>query len=130
MRWPYVFVSAYEEGLQIFNMMDPANPYTVGFYDTYDGPHRRGRAPSGNPEQRWLDRTYPIPAVSEVVNGAFGVDVRNADGLIVISDMTTGFWAFKLEGFDGWNGRQWGMPDISSAQDWDNGPEGAPKKIS
>ncbi|MBI4420673.1 MAG: hypothetical protein HY560_07590 [Gemmatimonadetes bacterium] len=124
-RWPYVFVSAYEEGLQVFNMMDPANPYTVGYYDTYDGPHRMGRAPSGNPEQRWLDPTYPIPPVSEVVNGAFGVDVRNADGLIVISDMTTGFWAFKLDGFDGWNGRQWGMPNISSAQDWDNGPEGA-----
>jgi hypothetical protein len=127
-RWPYVFVSAYEEGLQIFNMMDPTNPYTVGFYDTYDGPHRMGRAPSGNPEQRWLDRNYPIPAVSEVVNGAFGVDVRNADGLIVISDMTTGFWAFKMDGFDGWNGHQWGMPNISSAQDWDNGPDGAPRQ--
>jgi hypothetical protein len=127
-RWPYVFVSAYEEGLQIFNMMDPTNPYTVGYYDTYDGPHRMGRAPAGgDPEARWNDRTYPIPAVSEVVNGAFGVDVRNADGLIVISDMTTGFWAFKMDGFDGWNGHQWGMPNVSSAQDWDKGPEGAPK---
>ena len=54
--------------------------------------------------------------------------MRNADGLIVISDMTTGFWAFKMDGFDGWNGHQWGMPNISSAQDWDNGPDGAPKK--
>ena len=129
-RWPYVFVSAYEEGLQVFNMMDPTNPYTVGYYDTYDGPHRMGRAPSGDPEARWNDRTYPIPAVSEVVNGAFGVDVRNADGLIVISDMTTGFWAFRMDGFDGWNGHQWGMPNVSSAQDWDNGPDGAAKKIS
>jgi len=129
-RWPYVFVSAYEEGLQIFNMMDPTNPYTVGYYDTYDGPHRMGRAPAGDPEQRWNDRTYPIPAVSEVVNGAFGVDVRNADGVIVISDLTTGFWAFKMDGFDGWNGHQWGMPNISSAQDWDNGPDGAPRKVS
>jgi len=41
--------------------------------------------------------------------------------------MYTGFWAFRMEGFDGWNGRQWGMPNQSSAQDWDNGPEGAPK---
>src|SRR5206468_8014551 len=96
-RWPYVFVSSFEDGLQILNMMDPTNPYTVGYYDTYDGPHRMGRAPAGDPEARWNDRGYPIPAVSEVVNGAFGVDVRNADGLIVISDMTTGFWAFKLE---------------------------------
>ena len=42
--------------------------------------------------------------------------------------MTTGFWAVKMEGFDGWNGHDWGMPNISNAQDWDNGPEGAPKQ--
>jgi hypothetical protein len=109
-RWPYVFVSSYEDGMYVFNMMDPTNPYTVGFYDTYGGPYNAG----------WGDPpTYQ--------NGADGVDVRNADGLIVISDIRTGFWAFRLEGFDGWNGHQWGMPNVSSAQDWDNGPEGAPK---
>jgi hypothetical protein len=32
-----------------------------------------------------------------------------------------------MEGFDGWNGHDWGMPNISSAQDWDKGPEGAPQ---
>ena len=106
-RWPYVFVSAYEDGLQVFNMMDPTNPYTVGFYDTFDGPTRID-APNTNA-------------------GAFGIDVRNADGLIVISDLYTGFWAFKMDGFDGWNGHQWGMPNVSSAQDWDHGPEGAEK---
>ena len=57
-------------------------------------------------------------------DGTFGVDVRNADGLIVVSDMTTGFWAFRMEGFSGWNGESWGMPNISSVQDWDNGPTG------
>ena len=45
--------------------------------------------------------------------------MRNADGLIVISDMSTGFWTFQMEGFQGWSGRQWGVPDISSAQKWD-----------
>ena len=45
----------------------------------------------------------------------------------MLSDFTTGFWAVKMQGFDGWNGRQWGMPNISSAQDWDNGPDGAPE---
>jgi hypothetical protein len=55
-------------------------------------------------------------------NGTFGVDVRNADGLIVASDMSTGFWAFRMDGFQGWNGENWGMPNISSVQDWDNGP--------
>ncbi len=108
-RWPYVFVSAYEDGLQVLNLMDPTNPYAVGYYDTYDGPHEFG----------FRDFTT-------VYNGAFGIDVRNADGLIVISDMRTGFWAFRMDGFDGWNGRDWGMPNISSAQDWDNGPTGAP----
>ena len=62
-----------------------------------------------------------------VISGTYGVDVRNSDGLIVVSDMTTGFWAIKMDGFDGWNGHQWGMPNVSGAQDWDNGPDGAPK---
>ena len=98
-RWPYVFVSGYLDGLQIFNLQDPENPATVGYYDTYIG------APS-------TDR----PAM---FNGAFGVDVRNEDGLIVISDMSTGFWTFSMDGFQGWNGENWGYPNISSAQDWD-----------
>ncbi|MEQ9400445.1 MAG: hypothetical protein RJQ04_14880 [Longimicrobiales bacterium] len=98
-RWPFVFASGYLDGLQVFNFMDPANPQVVGYYDTYLG------APN-------TDRYSQF-------NGAFGIDVRNADGLIVISDMSTGLWTFKMEGFDGWNGEQWGLPDISSAQKWD-----------
>ncbi len=98
-RWPYVFVSGYLDGLQVFSLMDPKNPQTVAYYDTYVGPRT----------DEWIS----------VINGAFGVDIRNADGLIVISDMTTGFWTFRMEGFDGWNGEDWGMPNISSVQDWD-----------
>jgi hypothetical protein len=98
-RWPYVFVSGYLDGLQIFNLQDPANPVTVGYYDTYVGPPNTDRY--------------------SMFNGAFGVDVRNADGLIVVSDMSTGLWTFRMEGFQGWNGEHWGVPDISSAQKWD-----------
>ena len=98
-RWLFVFVSGYLDGLQIFNLSDPANPVTVGYYDTYIGPPNTDRYSQ--------------------FNGAFGVDVRNVDGLIVISDMSTGFWTFKMEGFGGWNGEDWGMPDISSVQKWD-----------
>ncbi len=104
-RWPYVFVSGYHDGLQVFNMMDAANPVTVAYYDTYIG----GPAFDDRPA---------------MFNGAFGVDVRNADGLIVVSDMNTGFWAFRMDGFLGWDGRSWGMPDVSSAQKWDSGPGG------
>jgi len=110
MRWPYVFVSGYLDGLVVFNMMDPTNPITVGHYDTYLGPPNTNR--------------------TAVFNGTFGIDIRNEDGLIVVSDMTTGFWTFKMEGFQGWNGADWGMPNISSAQDWDNGPEGAQERIT
>lgn len=100
-RWPYVFVSGYMDGLQVFSLMDPYDPVTVAYYDTYVGPLNTD--------------VYPTD------NGAFGIDVRNADGLIVISDMTTGFWAFRMDGFLGWKGSDWGIPDISSAQKWSNG---------
>lgn len=103
-RWPYVFVSGYEDGMQVFDMRDPANPKTIGYWDTYLGEPGIGMC---------SDRKC---------NGAFGVDIRNADGLIVVSDMTTGFWAMRLDGFDGWNGADHGMPNISSVQNWDNGP--------
>jgi hypothetical protein len=98
-RWPYVFVSGYLDGLQVFNLQDPANPARVGYYDTYVGPPNTDR--------------YGM------FNGAFGIDVRNEDGLILISDMSTGLWTFRMDGFQGWNGEQWGYPDISSAQKWD-----------
>jgi len=81
------------------------NPQTVGYYDTFSGSTNDG-------------------IMGGVGNGAFGVDVRNADGLIIISDMTTGFWTFKMEGFNGWNGADWGVPDVSSAQKWDDEDEG------
>ena len=98
-RWPYVFVSGYLDGLQVFEMSDPANPQTVAYYDTYLGSFRTND--------------------QGVMRGSFGVDVRNADGLIVVSDMSTGLWTFRMEGFQGWNGESWGMPDVSSVQKWD-----------
>ncbi len=98
-RWPFVFVSGYWDGLQVFSLQDPKNPKTIAHYDTF------------------LEHEG-----SGIMNGAWGVDVRNADGLIVISDLVTGFWAFRMEGFSGWNGLNWGYPNISSVQDWENGP--------
>ena len=100
-RWPYVFVSGYLDGLQVFTLSDPKHPKTIAHYDTY--------LETAEDEQG-------------AMNGSWGVDVRNADGLIVMSDIETGFWAFKMEGFSGWNGLDWGQPNISSVQDWENGP--------
>ena len=45
-RWPFVFVSGYLDGLQIFNLQDPLNPITVGYFDTYIGPKSTDR-PAG-----------------------------------------------------------------------------------
>ncbi len=111
-RWPFVFVSAYEDGVQVIDMRNPKKPHTVAFYDTYTG------------EQEYSG--------GGVANGVWGVDVRNADGLIVASDLHSGFWAFRMEGFDGWNGHDWGMPNVSSVQDYDSGPDMAsgPRGVS
>lgn len=106
-RWPYVFVAAAEQGLQIFNARDATSPYTVGYYQT----SRRGE---GTVNDKVAD-----------AGGAIAVDVRNRDGLIAVGDKQTGVWLFKLEGFSGWDGRGWGYPNVSSAQDWTNGPSGS-----
>lgn len=113
-RWPYVFVSAYEDGLQVFNLKDPKNPKTEGHWYTCECTHEHGFG--GGPQVGWESTT-------SVEQGAFGVDVRNYDGLIVLSDMRTGLWMFKMDGFNGWNGHDYNQPNISSVQDWDRGPE-------
>jgi hypothetical protein len=118
-RWPYVFVSAYEDGLQIFSLEDPMHPKTLGGFYTCNCEHEKGFG--GTPDNGYQGNS--------VMQGAFGVDVRNYDGLVAISDMRTGLWIFKVDGFDGWNGHQHGMPNISSVQDWDKGPERAAKPV-
>jgi hypothetical protein len=115
-RWPYVFVSAYEDGLQIFELKDPKHPKTVGHYYTCNCEHEHGFGM--NPDNGYVG--------TSVDQGAFGVDIRNRDGLIVISDMNTGLHILKLDGFTGWNGKDVGMPNISSVQDYDHGPTGTP----
>lgn len=108
-RWPYVFVAAYEDGLQVFDMRDPTRPRTVGWYYTCACAHR-----TGYDGIRFHG--------SGVQNGAVELDVRNEDGLIVLSDTRTGLWTFRLDGFDGWRGEDYGVPNVSSAQPWEDGP--------
>ncbi|MDQ6612689.1 MAG: hypothetical protein M3Y64_09680, partial [Gemmatimonadota bacterium] len=111
-RWPYVFVSAYEDGLGVFNLKDPKNPVTEGRYFTCECVHEHGFG--GSPDNGWQG--------TSVEQGAFGVDVRNYDGLVVVSDMRSGLWLFHMDGFNGWKGSDYGQPNISSVQDWDRGP--------
>ncbi len=118
-RWPYVFVSAYEDGLQIFNLKDPKHPVTEGHFFTCECVHEHGFG--GSPDNGWQSTT-------SVEQGAFGVDIRNYDGLVVVSDMRSGLWLVKMDGFTGWNGKDFGMPNISSVQDYDRGPAGAPAR--
>ena len=103
LRWPFAFVAAYEAGLHVINIFDPGSPYTDAYY-----------------------RTTPAAGGAPLERGRHGisrVDVRNADGLVVASDLDNGFWAFRLEAFGSWHGRQWGLPNMSNVQDWDYGPD-------
>jgi len=115
-RWPYVFVSAYEDGFQVFDLKDPKAPRTDGWFYTCECEHGKGFG--GTPDNGWQGS-------NSVEQGAFGVDIRNRDGLIAMTDMRSGLWLFRLDGFKGWNGRDFGMPNISSVQDYDRGPVAA-----
>ena len=57
----------------------------------------RARASAATPDNGWQSTT-------SVEQGAFGVDVRNYDGLVVDLRHAHGLWLFKMDGFNGWNG--------------------------
>ena len=105
-RWPLAFAAALEDGLQVLNIFDPLNPYTDAYFRT---------------GIKMPEASAPL---AQEERGAYRVDIRNHDGLIFVSDLDTGLWAFKLDTFDGWHGHAWGLPHMSNAQDWDNGPDG------
>lgn len=106
-RWPLVFVASGEQGLQVFDMRDPENPFTYAYL-------RTSTAPKGSIDDHVAD-----------VDGAVDVDVRNVDGLIAVADRRTGVWLVRLEAFQGWDGRGYGLPNISSVQNWKDGPDGS-----
>ncbi len=109
-RWPLAFVSSLEDGLQVISIADPSNPVTVGWYYTCLCEHQAGFESAEHPKG------------TSVINGAIGVDVRNADGLVAVSDANTGVWLLRLDGFSGWRGEDWSLPDATRAQDWDRRP--------
>ena len=78
-RWPYVVrIWATWMASKSSRWWTPSIRLTVAYYDTY--------LASGE---------------DDVMMGAWGIDVRNADGLIVLSDMVTGFWGLQDGGLPG-----------------------------
>ena len=114
-RWPYVFVSAYEDGLQVFNLKDPKQ--------SEDGRALVSPASASTSTASAARRTTAGRARRASNRARSASTCGTTTGLIVLSDMRSGLWLFKMDGFNGWNGHDYGMPNISSVQDWDHGPE-------
>jgi choice-of-anchor B domain-containing protein len=68
-----VYVSHYNDGLQIFDISNPSSPARVAYYDTFYG-----------------DDSYAF-------NGAWGVYAFLPSGRILISDRTSGLYLFEME---------------------------------
>ncbi len=73
----FMYVSAYHDGIQIWNYANPASPAILGFYDTY--PNDTGNYPTG-------------------YNGAWGVYPYLPSGKLLASDMTYGLWVLQPTG--------------------------------
>ena len=58
-------------------------------------------------------------------SNAVDVDVRNRDGLVAVADAESGLWLIRVEDFRSWDGRGWGVGNISAVQDWERGPTSA-----
>lgn len=70
----YVYVSYYYDGLQIFNIADPENPFKTGYYDTS------------------TEINYSS------YKGAWGVYPLLPSGIVLISDMQNGLFVFDVTG--------------------------------
>lgn len=68
----YVYVSHYNDGLQIFDITDPENPFVAGYYDTF------------------------LEESASNFRGAWGIYSFLPSGRILISDRHTGLYAFQF----------------------------------
>lgn len=68
-----VYVSHYNDGLQVFDITNPEEPQRIAYYDTFTG-----------------DESYSF-------NGAWGVYAYLSSRRILISDRTSGLYLFKLD---------------------------------
>ena len=121
MRWPLVFVSAYEDGLQVFDMMDPSDPYTVATYDTLVA--RTCKAAARTRTSRISARSRATMA-SQWCFWRAGPRRRRTDRDQRHEHRVLGVPPRRLQWLERY---RWGMPNVSTAQHWDTGPEGVPK---
>jgi choice-of-anchor B domain-containing protein len=73
-RGNYAFVAYYFDGLYIFNIEDPANPFISGYYHTSNRIHQMNK-----------------------YEGNWGVYCLLPSGLTLASDMQTGFYVFDID---------------------------------
>ncbi len=76
------FIAYYMDGLQVYDISNPASPVRVGYYDTY------WQNPAG---------TYPSPGYA----GAWGAYPWLPSGNILVSDMQNGLFVIDASGLTG-----------------------------
>ncbi len=81
-RGKYLLTAYYEAGLRVFDISNPANPIEVGKYETW-------RDPDG-------DGTFN-QSVTGNYNGAWNLHVFLPSGNVVLSDMKSGTFIFRVD---------------------------------
>ncbi len=81
-RGKYLLTAYYEAGFRVFDISNPINPVEVGKYETW-------RDPDG-------DGTFNKP-VTGVYNGAWNVHVFLPSGNVLVSDMKSGTFVFRVD---------------------------------
>ncbi|HLE57179.1 MAG TPA: choice-of-anchor B family protein, partial [Rhodothermia bacterium] len=81
-RGKYLLTAYYEAGFRVFDISNPANPVEVGKYETW-------RDPDGNTV---FDKT-----ITGVYNGAWNVHVFLPSGNVLVSDMKSGTFVFRVD---------------------------------
>jgi choice-of-anchor B domain-containing protein len=77
-----LYISYYQDGLQVFDISNPSSPVLAGFFDTY------WQNPAG---------VYPSPAYA----GAWGAYPWLPSGNIIVSDMQNGLFVLDASGIQG-----------------------------
>ena len=75
-----LFISYYEDGVQVFDISNPLVPKRIAYYDTYTAQNGLG---------------YDVPAHDW--KGAWGVYPYLPSGCILASDITQGLFTFKVD---------------------------------